>query len=151
MVEIRRIRADEAERVTKLWDDACRAVPGGAPLSERGRRNIARMLRAAAEHPEIFCLVATVGGAVVGYTVGRVSGHPVLPGLEGELEDLYVVPAARERSIGGRLADAAIARLRDAGAGVISIHVDADDEEAQAFWTSRGFEGDTVRFALYPG
>jgi hypothetical protein len=30
MVEIRRIRADEAEPVTQLWDDACGAVPGGA-------------------------------------------------------------------------------------------------------------------------
>ncbi len=136
--------------MTQLWDDACRAVPGGAPLSERGRRNIARMLRGAAEHPEVFCLVATEGGSVVGYTVGRASGDPLLSGLAGELEDLYVVPGARERSIGRRLADAAMERLREAGAGVIWTHVDADDEEAQAFWAALDFNGDMVRFALYP-
>jgi ribosomal protein S18 acetylase RimI-like enzyme len=150
MDEIRRIRADEAELVTQLWDDACRAVPGGAPLSERGRRKIARMLHAAAEHPEVFCLVADEDGRIVGYTVGRVSGDPLEPGLVGELEDLYVVPDARDRSVGRRLAEAAITRLRDIDAGVIWAHVDADDEAAQAFWAALGLKGDVVRFSLYP-
>jgi hypothetical protein len=64
MVEIRRIRSDEAERVAQIWDEAGRAVPGGAPLSERGRQNIARMLRASSDHPQVFCLVADeVGGS----------------------------------------------------------------------------------------
>jgi hypothetical protein len=46
--EIRRIRQDDAEAVTDLWDEAGRSVPDGGPLKERGRRNIAAMLVLAA-------------------------------------------------------------------------------------------------------
>jgi hypothetical protein len=51
MVEIRRIRDDEADLVAGLWDEMNRAVPDGGPLTERGRRNIALMLRASAWQP----------------------------------------------------------------------------------------------------
>jgi ribosomal protein S18 acetylase RimI-like enzyme len=79
-----------------------------------------------------------------------VGGDPLLPGLAGEFDDLYVVPDARDRSIGRRFAETAIARLGDAGAEVIWTHVDTDDEKAQACWAALGFKGDMVRFSLYP-
>ena len=94
--------------------------------------------------------MAAEAGRIVGYTLGRVSGDPLLPGLAGELDDLYVAPDAPDRSIGRRLAETAIARLRDAGAEVIWTHVDTNDEKAQAFWAALGFKGDMVRFSLYP-
>jgi ribosomal protein S18 acetylase RimI-like enzyme len=79
-----------------------------------------------------------------------VSGDPLLPGLAGEIDDLYLIPDARGRSLGRRLADTAIARLRNAGAAVVSAQVDADDQDAHRFLEGLGFKGDTVRFSLYP-
>jgi acetyltransferase (GNAT) family protein len=80
-----------------------------------------------------------------------VGGDPLLPGLAGELDDLYVVPDARDRSIGRRFAETAIARLGDAGAEVIWTHVDTNDEKAQAFWAALGFKGDVVPLLALPG
>jgi GNAT superfamily N-acetyltransferase len=149
MVEISRIKADEAEAVTRLWDDMARATPDGGPLTERGARNITRMLRASAVHPEVFCLVARDRSEIVGFTVGQLTRDPLLPGAGGEVHELYVVPAARGARVSRRLADEAVERLRRLGARVIWKHVCADDREAHEFWANRGFQGDTTRLALY--
>jgi len=149
MVEITRIRASEADAVTRLWDDMARATPDGGPLTERGARNITRMLRASAVHSEVFCLVARAGDEIVGFTVGQLTRDPLLPGVGGEVHELYVMPDARNSGISRRLADEAVARLRRLGAGIIWKHVCSDDREAHRFWAALGFEGDTTRFALY--
>jgi GNAT superfamily N-acetyltransferase len=149
MVEISRIRTDEAETVTWLWDEMVRSTPDGGPLTERGARNITRMLRASAVHPEVFCLVARDGDQIVGFTVGQLTRDPLLPGTGGEVHELYVVPKARGARISRHLADEAVQRLRRLGAKVIWKHVCRDDRVAHEFWADRGFEGDTTRFALY--
>lgn len=149
MVEITPIRADEAEAVTRLWDEMAQSVPDGGPLTERGARNITRMLRASAVHPDVFCLVAREGDTIVGFTVGELTRDPLLPGIGGEVHELYVVPDARGAGTSGRLAESAVAGLRASGAGLIWKHVCVDDREAHDFWNTLGFEGDTTRFALY--
>jgi GNAT superfamily N-acetyltransferase len=149
MVEITRIRADEAETVTRLWDQQARAIPDGGPLTERGARNITRMLRASATHPELFCLVARAGDEIVGFTVGQLTRDPILPGVAGEVHEFYVVPGARGAGTSRRLAEAAVARLRRSGARTIWKHVCVDDRDAHGFWATLGFKGDTTRFALY--
>jgi ribosomal protein S18 acetylase RimI-like enzyme len=150
MVEIRRIHAHEAELVTELWDRMGREVPDGGPLTERGRRNIEAMLRAAAADFQVFCLVAVDAGQIVGFVVGEFSRGPLLPGTAGDLQELYVVPAARHLGASRRLAEAAAARFHEHGASPVWTHVCADNQEAQRFWTGLGFEGDAVRFVLYP-
>jgi ribosomal protein S18 acetylase RimI-like enzyme len=149
MVEITRIRADEAETVTRLWDESAQGIPDGGPLTERGARNITRMLRASATHLEVFCLVARDGSEIVGFVVGQLTRSPVLPGVAGEVQEHYVVPSARGAGISRGLAETAVTRLRRLGAGVIWTHVCVDDREAHEFWRAVGFEGDTTRFALY--
>jgi GNAT superfamily N-acetyltransferase len=149
MVETNGIRVHEAETVTRLWDEMARATPDGGPLTDRGARNITRMLRASTAHPEVFCLVARDGDDIVGFTMGQLTRDPLLPGVGGEVHELYVVPRARGEGVSRRLADAAIGRLRRMGAGLIWTHVCADDRDAHNFWAALGFEGDAIRFALY--
>jgi ribosomal protein S18 acetylase RimI-like enzyme len=127
-----------------------RRRPGWGSLSERGRRNIAQMLRGGASTPTSSVWWPPRVGESSRYTLGRVSGDPLLPGLAGELDDPHVAPDAPDRSIGRRLAETVIARLPDVGAEVIWTHVDTDDEKAQAFWAALGFKRDMVRFSLYP-
>jgi GNAT superfamily N-acetyltransferase len=150
MLEIRRIRPDEAEAVTELWDQMARSNVDGGPLTTCGRRNITAMLREAAAHAEVFGLVAVEGGQIVGFTVARTSRHPLLPGVAGEIEEFYVTSAARSRGVSRALAEATRARLRSMGAGVVWHYVCREDTVAQGFWQHLGFASDTVRFALYP-
>jgi ribosomal protein S18 acetylase RimI-like enzyme len=149
VVEIRRIAENDAEAVVELWDQMCRTVPGGAPLTERGRRNLTRMLEMSAWHHEAFALVAVDGDRIVGFVTGELSaGSGLLPGLTGEIGELDVAPQA-EPGLRRRLAEAAVSRLREAGAGPIFVFEDVDDADAPSFWAELGFEGDMVRFSLY--
>lgn len=51
MAEIRRITEGEGERVAALWEEQNRTSLDDGPLTECGRRNIARMLDIAAWAP----------------------------------------------------------------------------------------------------
>jgi hypothetical protein len=145
--EIRRITAPEGAAVTELWDRMCRQVPDGGPLSEAGRRNIQRMLELAAWHHQTFCLVAVEDGEVVGFVVGRADpADGLLPGLVGQVEELYAPEAALRR----RLAEAAIATLREhPGMGTIRHIFDIEDREERELFTGLGFEADMVCLSLY--
>ncbi len=55
MAEIRRIADGEGETVAALWEEQNRTGIDGGPLSERGRRNIARTLDIAAWHAGSRC------------------------------------------------------------------------------------------------
>jgi GNAT superfamily N-acetyltransferase len=70
-------------------------------------------------------------------------------GRVGWLEELYVVPAARERGIGGALLDAVLATARAAGCAAIDLEVDAAHARAARLYERRGFGQLTrTRFAL---
>jgi hypothetical protein len=67
-------------------------------LSDRGRRNIARMLDMATWHERQLCLVATDDGQIVGFVCASIStGAGLLPGVIGEIDAPYVTVAARGR------------------------------------------------------
>jgi GNAT superfamily N-acetyltransferase len=150
MVEIRQINEGEGEAVAALWDEQARATPDGGPLPARGRRNIARMLDMAAWHEQELCLVAVDTGRIVGFASASVSaGTGLLPGLLGEIEALYVTSQARGRGTSRALAEAVVRELRTRRAGTIRSLICIDDEDAQAFWRSVGFERDMVCLSLY--
>jgi GNAT superfamily N-acetyltransferase len=150
MADIRRITDGEGETVAALWDEQNRTGIDGGPLSEPGRRNIARMLDMAAWHERQLCLVAVEDGRLVGFVCARIDAATgLLPGLVGEIDALYVTPQGRGRGTSSALAEAAIAELRARGAGVIHNLVCIEDDEAQAFWLAQGFERDMVCLSLY--
>ena len=151
MIEISRIEPAQAATVAGLWDRMCREVVDGGPLTERGVANIDRMLQVASFHHQTTCLVATEAGAVLGFVVARLDpGDGLLPGLAGEVQELYVVPEARLDGLSGRLATAAVGWLRERGAGTVRTLVCADNAASQEFWQARGFEPDLVCLSLYP-
>ena len=147
-MEIRRIRQQEAERVTALWDDAAREVVDGGPLPPRGRRNIAAMLALAATHQRVACFVADTGGELQGFVVAELAGG-LLPGAVGTVEELYVAPPARRRGTGRALALHAAAWLHEQGAGVVRAEVAEDEPDALAFAERLGWQREAIRFATY--
>ncbi len=150
MAEIRRINEGEGETVAALWDEQARDDPDGGPLPEWGRRNIARMLDMAAWHEQQLCLVAVDDGSTVGFVCASVgAGTGLLPGLLGEIDALYVTPQARGQGTSRALAESVVRELRSLGAATIRNLICIEDEDAQAFWRSIGFDRDMVCMSLY--
>ena len=146
MTEIRRIREHDAAAVAELWDRMCRETPNGGPLSPRGRRNIRRMLEAAAWHRDTFCLVAVDGTEVTGFTVGTLDASGgLLPCSVGELQETYASVADLRR----RLTKAAAARLREIGADTIRCTFDSDDTDQRDLLEGLGFEFDLITMSHY--
>lgn len=149
-MEIRRIRDGEGEAVGRLWDRMCREIPDGGPLTEQGRHRLSRMLDVSAWHRDAFCLVAVAGTEIVGFVNGRVDvGDGLLPGVEGEIDSLYVVPPARGQGTSRALAEAAIALLRERGAHTVRYLSSVDATDDHGFWRSLGFEADMVCLSSY--
>ena len=149
-MEIRRVRDAEGDAVGALWDRMCRETEDGGPLTERGRRNLSRMLAVSAWHRDAFCLVAVDEGELVGFVNGRLdTGDGLLPGVAGEIEALYVVPEHHGRGTSAALGTAAVAWLRERGAGTIRHLACAGAADAHAFWRRLGFEPDMICLSLY--
>ena len=151
MYQISRIEESQAAVVMELWDRMCRSVPDGGPLTPAGRRHIERYLQIASWHRDTFCLVAVSADGPVGFVVGRLDiGDGLLPGLAGEIHELYVVAEAADREeLLTTLARRAVDRLRMCGAGTIRKLVAADEPALTAFWQAEGFEPDMTCLSLY--
>jgi hypothetical protein len=150
---IREIRREEVDLVTDLYLELCRS------LSERDaewgvpdREPIRRWIERTTETDEAVCLVPEIGGEVGGYLLASVSGHPAMPGVTGELEELFVRPGPDEDPVKRELVEAGIAWARARDAGVISSKVGLDaawTDEELAFWGSMRFEHDTTEVRRY--
>ncbi|MFL6118399.1 GNAT family N-acetyltransferase [Actinophytocola sp.] len=150
-MEIRRIHDGEGDAVGHLWDRMCREVPDSGPLTERGRRNLSRMLDVSAWHRDAFCLVAC-DGDIVGFVNGWMDVEDgLLPGRAGRIDSLYVVPSSRGKGISSALAVAAIEWLRERDAHTIRYLSCAGAEDDHQFWRSLGFEPDMVCLSSYLG
>lgn len=148
-MEIRRIQEPEAAEVVALWDDMCRAVPDGGPLTERGRRHLERMLAVQAWHEHTFCLVAAGPERIEGFVCATTSvGTGLLAGLLGEVEESYVRPGA-PAGLRQRLVTAAVAALRERDADPIRARVPADDPRARELFEGLGFVADVISMSLY--
>jgi hypothetical protein len=148
-MEIRRIQEPEAAEVVALWDDMCRAVIDGGPLTEHGRRHLERMLAMQAWHQQSFCLVAAGPERIEGFVCATASaGTGLLPGLVGEVEESYARPDAPE-GVRRELVEAAVAALRERGADPIRSTMGADDPEAKELFEGLGFEADMICLSLY--
>jgi len=84
-------------------------------------------------------LVARADGRIVGVAYLSYTWALEHGGHVGWLEELYVLPAQRDRGIGGALLDAVCAQARSAGCAAIDLEVEGSHERAAHLYERRGF------------
>ena len=88
-----------------------------------------------------------LGAAWVAEEDGRLAGYLIAvrvlsvehQGLMAEIDELYVLPEARSRGVGGRLLAAAETALAAPGCVRLQLQLAAGNSEARAFYESRGY------------
>ena len=149
-VEIRRVHEEEAPTLRELCRHAVQRLAESYPddrygISEHGLDCLERHWRLGASHDEAFCLVAVRDGAIVGWVDAELSRSPTLPGVAGEIGDLYRLPGHED--VGRPLVEEAVRRLQELGASPI-LHMD-DIRRPDPVFDELGFERDVVRQSLY--
>lgn len=87
-----------------------------------------------------LCLLAEVGGEVVGYLAGRVEKETTLrPWRVAELESMYVRGGHRSRGVGARLVGGFLGWAEQQGAGRASVTAYATNGPAIRFYERAGF------------
>lgn len=147
-MKIEKLDMGRVDAVVALWcaNWAETGEPGPTPAD---RERLHKVIEGYVSHPQVCCFITEQADEVMGFITACLSSHPVMEGLVGTIEELYVRPAFRRRSFGSQLAQAAVSFLRHGGAGVLKTHTCADSKVAQAFWKSLGWEADVATFSLY--
>jgi ribosomal protein S18 acetylase RimI-like enzyme len=83
--------------------------------------------------------LATVDGQPAGYLLAVYVFSLEHQGLTAEIDELFVSPGHRGQGLGGQLLDVAEHRFRMRGCTNVFLQVGRDNEEARAFYHSRGF------------
>jgi ribosomal protein S18 acetylase RimI-like enzyme len=152
MTTIRRMRLAEAPVLRELTKDgvareAARYPEDQIGISEASLDNLETHYRVGAAHPDLITLVAEDGGEIVGFVDAAITRDRSLPGVSGEIGDLYVSEDA-----GAEVAEAlvreAVRSLRERGARVI-VHTEDATHPERAPWEALGFKADVMRFSLY--
>jgi hypothetical protein len=152
MVKIRSIHVGDAERVRDLWLQMC--LEAGTPLPESAAQQILANLKQYADHEEVQCLVAEEEHLLIGFLTCSVAGHPVMPGLSGEIEELYVQAGPQQRMIQTELVRQAVAFMQGRGARSIHVRIGIGEEspkegEQRVFWDSLGWVNDMSIYSIY--
>jgi GNAT superfamily N-acetyltransferase len=152
MTTIRRMRLAEAPVLRELTKEgvareAARYPEDQIGISEAGLDNLETHYRVGAAHPDLITLVAEEGGEIVGFVDAEITRDRSLPGVSGEIGDLYVTEEAGDE-VAKALVGEAVRLLRERGAGAIFHTEDADRPDREP-WESLGFTADVVRLSLY--
>lgn len=152
MAQIRNMQESEAERVRDLWLQMC--AEAGTPLPAASSQLILNNLKQYATHQMVRCCVAEEQSTLIGFVTCAVTSHPVMPGLTGDIEELYVQPASHQQEIRANLVRHAVAFMQTLGVG--SIHTTIcvgkgcpEEKELKAFWQSLRWENDMTIFSIY--
>lgn len=155
MAQIRPMEEQEAGRVRDLWLQMC--ADAGTPLPESSAQLILANLKQYATHQLAHCFVAEEQQSILGFVTCSIQGHPVMPGLSGEIEEFYVQPvdpAAHQQAIQAELVRQAVTFMLARGVG--SIHTRTctgkecpEEEEQRTFWQSLGWENDMTIYSIY--
>ena len=155
MAQIRSMEEHEAGRVRDLWLQMC--AESGTPLPESSAQLILANLKQYTAHQLVHCFVAEEQGVILGFVTCCMQGHPVMPGLSGEIEELYVQSTethTRRQAIKTDLVRQAVTFMLAQSVG--SIHTRTctgkecpEEEEQRAFWQSLGWENDMTIYSIY--
>lgn len=145
---------DDLDRVVELWVAlAAEQRQHGSHLTAEPNRDLIR--EALAQHiVDHTCLVAREGPVQVRDpppVVGFVSFDREEDGLDrdvarGVVQNLYVVPEARNRGLGSELLEAAEEALAAAGAERIVLEAMAANAAGRRFYEERGYEAHRVTY-----
>jgi hypothetical protein len=156
MTQIRTMKADEAERVRDLWLQMCREA--GTELPEKSAQIILNNLKQYTGHQMVHCFVSEEQQGIIGFVTCGVLAHPVMPGLSGEIEELYVQPGPgsgiHQREMKAALVQEAVIFLQTQGAGSIHTRIcvgeeDCPEADLRAFWQSLGWQNDMTIYSIY--
>lgn len=104
---------------------------------------------------DVLALLAPDGGRNVGFALVTLRPAIWFDGPVATLDELYVVPADRDRGIGGALLRKACGLLRERGCPEMHINVDEVDLDARRFYERHGFvtvePGTDYRMLCYVG
>ena len=152
MVQIRNMQESEAERVRDLWLQMC--TEAGTPLPVASSQLILTNLKQYSSHQMVHCFVAEEQHTLIGFVTCAVTGHPVLPGLSGEIEELYVQPDPNGQEVRANLVRHAVTFMQTLGAR--SVHTDIcvgkeclEEMQLRTFWRSLGWENDMTIYSIY--
>src|SRR6266699_2072176 len=152
MAQIRNMDEREAESVRDLWLQMC--AEAGTPLPESSARMILSNLKQYANYQAVHCFVAEEQHNLIGFITCSVTEHPVMPGLTGEIEELYVRSNPQRQEVQAELVRRAVSFMQTRGAGSIHTRMCVvkecpKEEELRAFWQSLGWENDMTIYSIY--
>lgn len=130
-VEVNPVSGGDLRESLKLLEESLR---NGEPLPEEF---VSRM-GDSVESGRTEVLAARAGGRVVGVLVLAFRLNVSLGGLFASVEDLYVEPESRRRGIGRALLEEAGRRCVERNISYVEVQV--EDEEAEKFYASLGYE-----------
>jgi len=134
-VTVRLAGVADAETVGRLLRDFNEefetAGPTAAEFTGRFNTLLAR--------DDVAVFLADDSGRDVGFALLTLRPTPYYDGSFAQLEELYVVPAFRDRGIGTLVLRMAIESARARGAGEMHINVDEIDEDTRRFYERHGF------------
>ncbi|MEO8972402.1 MAG: GNAT family N-acetyltransferase [Ktedonobacteraceae bacterium] len=152
MTQIRNMQESEAERVRDLWLQMC--TEAGTPLPAASSSLILNNLKQYATHQMVHCFIAEEQQTLIGFVTCAVTEHPVMPGLTGDIEELYVQPTSNQQEVQADLVRHAVTFMQTQGARSIHTSIcvgkECPDEKAlRTFWQSLGWENDMTIYSIY--
>lgn len=140
---------EHASAVATLLDAFNREFDTPTPELAVLERRFATLL---ARH-DVIVVLARDGAADLGFAFVTLRPTPYYEEYLAQLEELYVVPALRDRGIGTLLIDLAIITAVHRGAEEMHINVDEVDVDTRRFYERHGFTnvepGDDGRMLCY--
>jgi GNAT superfamily N-acetyltransferase len=110
----------------------------GHPLSERGQAAVGRIAKG---HPLGRAWLIEEAGLTVGYAVLGLGFGIEYGGADAFVDDLYLVPQARGRGLGGAVLALLEAEARGLGLNALFLVVDPENRPARQLYDRAGFEG----------
>jgi acetyltransferase (GNAT) family protein len=152
MALVRDMHGHEAERVRDLWLQMC--VEAGTPLPASAADPILTNLKQYAAHQAARCFVAEEQSTLIGFVTCCVMGHPITPGLVGEIEELYVQPGSHAQTVLVELVRQAVVFMKKGGVRSVHTRIGIGEEspkegEERIFWQSLGWENDMTIYSIY--
>jgi len=116
----------------------------GHPLTPAGKTSILEVAAGVELAPAYFIVE---NGENIGFFVLSLGYSPEHGGTDGFIDDIFILPAHRNRGLGRQALDLAIQKSRDHGIRVLLLEVEAENHRAYHLYTSIGFT-DTKRRLL---